>query len=84
MEQWATHEHMLGALEARVAIMERNHLRLESRIETQLRDLDVRVREMYEVVISARGSWRTLVGIATLATVLASAIASFVHWMLPR
>lgn len=80
MEQGSNHDHALGALEARVQILERNHLRLESRIEMQLRDLDARVREMHEVVTSARGSWRALVVLGAITAALASIAATFVHW----
>lgn len=83
MEQ-GSREREMGALEARVESLERSHLRLESRIESQLRDLRDDVKEMYEVITSARGSWRTLVSIGAVAAALVSMAAMIFNWLLRK
>lgn len=58
-----TNEHRIGGLEARMAIMEQSHLRLETKIEKQLETLAARVGGIYDLVNAGRGVKLTIVSV---------------------
>lgn len=80
MSQELTNDHQIGALSARVEIMERNFLRLESRIERQLEAMEMKLDDMHEMLTSAKGGWRALVGVGSAVAILASMFAALFHW----
>lgn len=39
------------------------------------------VNEMKETIASAKGSWRTLLGVATITATVVTAVSEIVHWL---
>lgn len=79
-----TNEHRIGDLSARVQLLESYHLRLEARIDNQLKDMREMIGDMHEVVTTAKGSWRTLVILGGIFTAISTAFAATLHWWFGR
>lgn len=69
MDEGVTDEHRMGALMARVGIM-----------EGQLRDINRTLTEIQATLNSAKGSWRTLVAVGGLLSAVSALAAGLLHW----
>lgn len=69
----AEYDREFGALAAKV-----------SAIEDDLREVKSDVRQVRDVVLGARGSWKMLVGLGTIAATLGGLLVAVIAWLWPR
>jgi chromosome condensin MukBEF ATPase and DNA-binding subunit MukB len=65
--------HQLGSLDARMVAVERD-----------IKEMRSDVREMRDAILSAKGSWKMLLGIASFAAIVGGLVMQVVHWLVAR
>lgn len=77
-------ERALGNLDARMTAMEARMTAWENRIDSRLNRIEASLEEVHAAVISARGAWRAVAWIASVAGLAAGAVTAVIHWFAPR
>ena len=80
MSDNAPMERAIGNLDARMTMMEARMGRLESSIDARLGRLETALDGLHEAVTSARGAWRAVAWISSVAATIGAGVAAFVHW----
>jgi hypothetical protein len=75
-----TLDNQIGAISARLEILERAHVRLESKIEQQLRDMQITVGAIHDVLTSNKGAVKAVAAICAFSSGLGVLIFGFMRW----
>lgn len=63
----------LGALDARLA-----------HVEKSMDDMSVKLSEVHDAIVTARGQWKALVFLTGAAATLGGLVVAFLAWLWPR
>lgn len=77
-------DHQLGALDARVTVIERALLRMDEKLDDRLEKIDTKVGTMNETLSAAKGGWRTLVALGAIVSALGAAFGYILHLLFNR
>lgn len=75
-------QRTLGALDARTTALENRMSVLEREIKAQLAAMNTQIREMHDVVVSAKGTWRAVSWLIVTITGASGALAAIWHWVI--
>lgn len=76
-------ERLIGAIDARTAMLERRVATLETDIKTELRIMNDRVSAVHETMTAAKGGWKAVVWLSGVAATLGGAISYIFHALAP-
>lgn len=84
MSEQITIDRALGNLDARMTAMEDRMTSWEKRSDLRLDRMEGSLNDVHAAVISARGSWRAIAWIASVAGVVAAGLTAVIHWFVPK